>query len=280
MPYQIEAREFAFTASPFYKLLPTPHIHAHLELIYLKKGTSVAVLDNRKYLLEAGEMFVSFPNQIHFYHDRGSVEGYMIIFTPELFRELREVFQTKIPDSPILHRKQLPPDMISRMDKICEKLRTGSVYDEISARGCLLTLLGEVLPFMTLSENPGDQDTIKNVLKYCMENYTEPLSLELLAKELHLNKYYISHIFRERMNISYKDFINHLRVEHACNLLEQGTSITNIAYTCGFASVRTFNRAFLKHLEMTPREYVRMRMQDREKDRERYTWASCESCCD
>ncbi|MBO5458714.1 MAG: AraC family ligand binding domain-containing protein, partial [Lachnospira sp.] len=79
----------AFTASHIHRLLPMPHIHSHLEIIYLIKGSSIAVLDNKKYLLEEGELFISFPNQIHFYHDKNAVEGYMIIFTPELFRELK-----------------------------------------------------------------------------------------------------------------------------------------------------------------------------------------------
>lgn len=264
MPYQVENRKYAFTASPIHRLLPMPHIHSHLEIIYLKKGASVAVLDNKKCLLETGDFFISFPNQIHFYHVKASVEGYMIIFTPKLFPELKEIFQTKMPAYPILHKEQLPADMENRMEKICEKLRTDIFYDKIAARGCLLTLLGEILPFLSLIDSPENQDTIKNVLIYCMEKYTEPLSLERMSKELHLNKYYISHIFRERMNISYKDFINTLRVEHACDLLGKGCSITNIAYNAGFSSVRTFNRVFAKHLDMTPKEYIRQKLSGKE----------------
>lgn len=264
MPYQVENRKYSFTASPIYRLLPTPHIHSHLEIIYLKKGVSEAVLDNKKYLLEAGDFFISFPNQIHFYHVKDSVEGYMIIFTPKLFWELKEVFQTKIPTYSILHKNHLPADIKNYMEKICEKLKTNSFYDEIVARGYLLALLGEIFPFMTLTDSPQNQDTIKNVLKYCMEKYTEPLSLELLSKQMHLNKYYISHIFRERMNMSYKNFINNLRVEHACDLLEKGCSITDVAYNSGFSSVRTFNRAFIKHLNMTPKDYIRQKMSDKE----------------
>lgn len=118
---------------------------------------------------------------------------------------------------------------------------------------------------MMLVDSPGDQDTIKNVLKYCMEKYTEPLSLELLSRKLNLNKCYISHIFRERMNMSYKEFINNLRVENACSLLEKNSSITDIAYASGFSSVRTFNRAFLKHLDMTPRDYIKQKILNEEK---------------
>lgn len=257
MSYKIENRKLAFTASCIKRLLPIPHIHSHLELVYLKKGASLAVLDNKEYLLEAGDFFLAFPNQIHFYHDREPVEGYLIIFTPELFKELREVFQTKVPACPVLHSDCLPEDIADYMEKIYVKLRSDLPFDKIVARGCLLTVLGEVLPSMALVDNPGDQDAIKRILSYCIENYTEPISLEGLAKELYLNKYYISHIFKERMNISYKDFINKLRVEHACGLLEKGSSITEIAYASGFSSVRTFNRAFLKHLGMTPRDYIK-----------------------
>lgn len=268
MPYKIENRKRDFTAIPIHKLLPMPHIHSHLELIYLKKGSALAALDYSSYSLEEGEMFLSFPNQIHFYQVETPVEGYMLIFAPTLFGELKEVLQTKIPACPILHKEELPVDMTERMEMICGRLSGDSIYDRAAARGCLLMLLGETLPQMNLQDNPGDQDTVKNILRYCMENYTKPLSLEVLAKELSLNKYYISHIFSERMKMSYKEFINNLRVEHACGLLEKGVSITDIAYASGFSSVRTFNRAFLKNREMTPRDYIKYLGTGTKKDRD------------
>lgn len=262
MAYKIENRKTDFTARPIHKLLPMPHIHSHLELIYLKKGSAVATLDHSSYLLEEGEMFLAFPNQIHFYQVMVPVEGYMLIFAPALFAELKEVFQTKIPSRPVLHKDQLPVDITERMERICGKLREESLYDKAAARGCLLMLLGETLPQMEPEDNPGDQDTVKMILRYCMENYTRPLSLEILSKELNLNKYYISHIFSQRMKISYKDFINNLRVEHACSLLKKGDSITDIAYAAGFSSVRTFNRAFLKSRKMTPRDYIKQKTEN------------------
>ena len=74
---------------------------------------------------------------------------------------------------------------------------------------------------------------------------------------MHLNKYYISHIFNERLNISFTDFINSLRIEHACSLLERGANITEVALSSGFSSVRTFNRVFLQTLNTTPRDYLK-----------------------
>lgn len=257
MPYHIETREKPFTASHLRKLQYPPHIHPHLELIYVKSGSSIAAADNKKYRLGDGDLFLTFPNQIHFYHDETPIDAYMLIFVPDLFSDLKEVFQNKSPVSPVLHADQLPEDIAEQLIKIRERLNSDDPFSRICAKGCLLSLLGELLPRVTLTDAPADQDSIKKLLIYCTENYTEPLSLELLSRELHLNKYYISHIFQERMSVSYKDFINNLRVEHACKLLTKDAHITEVAYASGFTTIRTFNRAFLKHMGMTPREYMK-----------------------
>lgn len=114
---------------------------------------------------------------------------------------------------------------------------------------------------MTLIPNKSDQDSIKRLLQYCSENYTEPLTLDSISSNLHLNKYYISHIFKERMDIGFTDFVNNLRIEHACGLLERGVSITEVAFSSGFSSIRTFNRCFLQNMGMTPREYIKKKEQ-------------------
>ena len=257
MSYQIENRKKVFTAEPLEELLPKPHIHSHVELIYMVKGKSVATLDNRTYMLKEGDCFLAFPNQIHFYHDQEAVEAYLIIFSSELFKELRNVFQNKMPTNPVFRIGESANSMCQIFEKICSKLQSGNSFDEVVAKGCLMTFLGEAFAVITLEDNRGDEDTTKRILAYCLENYTRPITLEMLAKELYLNKYYISHVFHERMQMSFKEFVNKLRVEHSCGLLEKGCSIIDIAYASGFSSVRTYNRAFLKYMEMSPREYMK-----------------------
>lgn len=255
MPYEIENRKYAFTAQRIRRLLPEPHIHSHLELIYLKKGFGTAVLDNKEYYIGEGDCFLVFPNQIHFYHAQKPLEGYMMIFSLDMFEEFKELFRKKIPTNPVLHTDDLPEDMVCYLEQILKKRNSGLQYDEYTAKGFLLAILGQLLFKMTFVENPTDQDAIKRILNFCVEHYTEPISLELMAKELYLNKHYISNVFKERMNVNYKDFVNRLRVEHACSILEKDMSVTESAYASGFSSVRTFNRVFLKYMAMSPREY-------------------------
>lgn len=257
MLYHIEMRKVAFTAHITKKLTPSPHIHTNLEMIYLTKGHSIVTLDNKQYNLEAGDIFLAFPNQLHFYEDQTPIEGYLIIFMPEILQEFKDIFQTKIPASPIWKDTNIPTNVSICLEKIIQKLITGNSIDYATAKGYLLALAGEMLSHADLINKPGDQDTIKKLLSYCNENYTKPLTLDYLAKELYLNKYYISHIFRERLNMSYKDFITQLRIEHACKLLKKKVSVTETAYSSGFSSTKTFNRVFLQHMKMSPREYAK-----------------------
>lgn len=257
MPYHIETRTSPFTTEHFTGLTHLPHIHTQLELIYLEEGASVATADYRDFSLEKGDLFLSFPNQIHFYHDMKPCSGYLFIFSHDYFREIKDIFQNRVPESPVIKKEQLPPDIRDSFELIMQKNTSDSPFDKVAAKGYLLAMLGELLQLMNLEPNSSSHDSIKNILTYCAAHYTESLSLDILSRELHLNKYYISHIFKERMNISFTDFINGLRVQHACSLLEKDANITEIAFASGFSSIRTFNRAFVDHMGMAPRDYLR-----------------------
>ena len=74
MPYIVEKKVSQFYAYADYRLLPAPHIHTHLELVYLLKGSSMATVDGKEYLLEAGDIFLAFPHQIHSYLDLSTLK--------------------------------------------------------------------------------------------------------------------------------------------------------------------------------------------------------------
>ena len=124
MPYQIEIRKKTFTSSRLNKLQFPPHIHPHLELIYLKQGTSILTADNKTYCGNDGDLLLIFPNQIHAYRDETSIDANMLIFAPELFPDLKEVLYTKTPVSPIIHRDRIPTDIAKQLTQIHLQLNT------------------------------------------------------------------------------------------------------------------------------------------------------------
>ena len=81
-----------------------------------------------------------------------------------------------------------------------------------------------------------------------------------IARELKVPEYRISKTLRTQLNAkNFNDFINKLRIEHACGLLtdssKQHWSILVVSLESGFASVGPFTRAFKTITGFTPNQY-------------------------
>jgi AraC-like DNA-binding protein len=90
--------------------------------------------------------------------------------------------------------------------------------------------------------------------------YLDPdLTLQKLAKRLHIHYNQLSRIINERFGVSFKNYINRLRVEEAKRRLadpaERDRNVTDIMLDAGFYSKSTFNTAFRKFTGMSPSEY-------------------------
>lgn len=257
MHYKFEERQSAFLASKrFKRLMPTPHLHPHIELVCLLEGEGTATADQNTRPFRPGDVFLSFPNQIHYYHV-APAKGYIFIVSPELFPDLKDVFMSKVPTGPIIGKQDLPPDLAARLEVIFQRANAQNRLQQIAANGHMQALLADLLRVTELTNVAVNYDSVKRVLLFCAEHYREPLALEVLSKELHLSKDYISHIFSDRLGIHFPDFINRLRVEQACQYLNKGCGMTEAAFASGFSSIRSFNRNFKQIMGMSPTSYIR-----------------------
>jgi AraC-like DNA-binding protein len=87
--------------------------------------------------------------------------------------------------------------------------------------------------------------------------FLEPrFSLKQLATNMASNEVYISRAINQGINMSFNDFINGLRVEHAKNMLTTSEMpLLTIALESGFNSKATFNRVFKDMTQCTPSQY-------------------------
>ena len=124
-------------------------------------------------------------------------------------------------------------------------------------RGYLHSLFAKLLSRYSFSElQHPSSNAFRAVVEYCTRNYDKDLSLSEMEKALHISKYYISHLFAEKLKIGFNDYVNSLRVSHACrHLRHSDLSVTEISSMVGFSTLRTFNRAFKKQMGCTPSEY-------------------------
>lgn len=98
--------------------------------------------------------------------------------------------------------------------------------------------------------------SLSRVRKFVTENYTEPLSLDDAARVAAMEKTYFSKYFSKKVGLSYCEWVRQLRIQKAIELMKAGDhSITEIAFSVGFGSLRAFQRAFQKCVNQTPREF-------------------------
>lgn len=104
-------------------------------------------------------------------------------------------------------------------------------------------ILGHAMPLLSLRKVDylKEVDEVQKILAYIDRHFLEPLTLDVLEKELAINKYLISRIFSEQFHVSFRDYINGLRAAFAHMLLRSTTdAVTDIAFDSGFNSLRSF----------------------------------------
>lgn len=85
------------------------------------------------------------------------------------------------------------------------------------------------------------------------EHYQTGCTVENAAKAVGLSRSGLFRLFREHTGQTPKDYLDHLRAEHAAHLLRQGGySIKEIAGRCGYSDAHHFTRAFARKMGKTP----------------------------
>lgn len=116
---------------------------------------------------------------------------------------------------------------------------------------------------------------IGRVLVYVEEHLEGPLSLDRLADEADLSKYYFARRFREEVGRTPWAYVRQARIERAKRLLEQGASPAEAAFEVGFFDQSHLTNAMQDIEGMTPRQYQREHRQSNRKE-QRETEAPCE----
>ena len=256
--YENRQLDFYFRDDAESPLQCNAHLHYHLELLCLLGGTTHAYVDSCEYRLEAGDIFLVFPNQIHRF-DSFEKENYLLfIINPDMMPELCRLFTNALPLSNVVRGAAKDPTLLACLHAMAEAQgMEDNPYRDVILKGHMLSFYGHLLRRMDLTKpREGDSQSLKAVVRYCSQNFTKELSLEILERELHISKYYISHLFSHKLNMRFNDYVNSLRISDACRYLRQDSrSVTEISELVGFATLRTFNRAFIKQIGMTPSQY-------------------------
>lgn len=249
----VENKTRTITCRIDHSLSPIPHFHRHIELVYVIDGESYANADRKNYKLNKGDMFFAFPNQIHYYNTVLSGKYLLIIFSPDILYGLNDILFDNIPNTNVISTENCP-DLLNLSIEISKK---GLEYEDTLKVGILNQLIATILPHLTLKTRiKTGNTTLQEVLNFCSSNFSNDITLEDIADALHISKFHISHLLNNKLGINFNSYINNLRINRACDMLEDTEiKISDISEDVGFGSIRSFNRAFKDTMNITPMEY-------------------------
>lgn len=231
------------------------HLHGHIELAIVLNGRTKAYAGDKGGILCDGHAFIAFPNQVHYYTDVfGKIDHVLFIFPQNKLPAFHKIFSKSTPKSPII---PIDLDRILPLINIAlTSQQNKSPYYETIIENCLSIILAHLFESAELEPvKERNMSAIQSILMYCDKHYTEDVTLERIAENTHMSKYYISHIFSKEIGTSLPEYINTMRIRDAEMLLSNGEmSITDVAFAVGFNSLRSFNRHFFAQTGKTPRQ--------------------------
>ena len=102
----------------------------------------------------------------------------------------------------------------------------------------------------------GHTDAVFKAIQFIQKNFAAKLSLEDVAEHVYLSPSYFSRIFKEEMDISFKNYLNDVRIRRSRDLLvNTDLQLVDIAGAVGYEDQSYFTKVFKKICGISPGKY-------------------------
>lgn len=246
------------------------HWHDELEIIYVKRGSLNVNIAGESYVGKPGDAFVVSPGNLHFMGSQtGKVDYYTFLFPIKYITfNAEDMLDREVLEPLNSGRHMIHPQIGKTAGDICEELidihqlKNSEAEQKIAAQlKTKMTLLQFILKmwqegFIKDNATSGRNTIEKEMVSYIQQNYTEKISLKEFGSQFHLSEKYISRYFKEHFHITLSQYVNHLRLEHARQLLQDtALPITEVAMQSGYQNVSYFIRSFKETYGVPPLKY-------------------------
>lgn len=240
--------------------------HAHprtMEMVFIVEGEGTTEVDGKKYRIEPGNIILYNPGVIHWEtFDRNAATPLFYHLKFDEFAVSGMVDGCLLPNAlqPVLSSGEYAAffhESLKRMFAEWSEQNVGSEQVSDSLLQCLVVLVLRILDtnYTTIEKSKADS-LINQIQSYLSTHYTDKISLKDVAREFHINYYYLSHLFQEKLRISPFRYLTELRINQACHLLSNTTfSVGRIASMIGYANQSTFQVQFKKYKGQSPLQY-------------------------
>lgn len=256
-PYRIRYKEF-----PNDDLAPL-HYADTIELGIYHNVEGTVVMDNCRVTLAGNGIYFIPPGTVHSTCMRkGTGSLYLLHISPDAVREYlglealvaisgkrMEGFCEETLFSPALSCIQ---EMIQKDDMPVSRFRALMELWEL----CVCAL-PEGETGKDSWEHSEKKPLLRQILRWTEANFTQPIRLEQAAAAVGFSPNYFCAWFKAGTGWTYKQYLIHLRINHACRLLIETGSLAVACYQSGFQDMGYFIQTFKRIQGCTPKAYLR-----------------------
>jgi AraC-like DNA-binding protein len=257
--------EFYHVTSIHPRYIMAYHWHVEYEIIRILEGSLHVTMDEKDFIAKAGDIVFVNSGILHSGEPENCVYQ-CIVFDMNAFIKhnprCQAYIQQIIDHSAFVYHHFSGPhspvhpiiwnifDAMEHKKKGYELIVYGELYHFFGV------VFGEGLYFSNSPQNRRDYKKImqlKKVLDFMEMNYSAPLTLEQLSAAVNMSPKYFCRFFSSMTHRTPIDYLNYHRIEHASyQLATTDTSVTEVAYNCGFNDLSYFIKTYKKYKGTTP----------------------------
>lgn len=150
------------------------------------------------------------------------------------------------------------------------EMRVGTMYKTLEElKDAVLAYQSRLTKMLAEKSDSGRYSIpVQRIIRYVEVHLKEKISLEQIAEEIHMNRTYISVLFKKETGVKFSDYLQKVRLENARELLEHTRmSMQEIAEETGFFDAAHLGRVFKENYQMTLLEYRRKNINLIQKDK-------------
>lgn len=248
------------------------HWHNEMEIVYVKKGKGIISLDFESHYVEAGDIVVAIPGQMHgiFQFEGYSMEYENIIFLADMLvskiaDSLSEEFFAPLLSGSLNFNHVITADdynyadfarCLDQADAVCAAFPKGY---KLALKSCLFGFMYAILRSAEdekTDKNDKNLDRIKDVIKYIETHFGRPISIDEISGVCGFSSSHFMKFFKNIMGSSFVEYLNDYRLSMASRMLiDSDDTVLTIAADCGYENLSYFNRLFKRKYGVTPSEF-------------------------
>ena len=235
-----------------------PHTHNHTELFFIVSGRGQFLIQNQVFPVGVNNLVIINPNVAHTEDSLNAQPLEYIVLGIEGI-ELATTENSNGQFCILDHLESV--EFSSCLRNILREMELKNTGYEDICQAYMEILIIRLMRTTSLSVQSGPQTVSGNrqcafVRRYIDLHFKEPLTLEQLSGEAHMNKYYLSHAFKREYGVSPINYMISRRIEESKYLLtETDLSMSQIAQLLGFSSLSYFSQVFRRTQSVSPKEY-------------------------